>query len=319
MIHRSVCVTGLAVTALILATGCITFDNRPMAPPRYTITQPNGTEMSLEALLDEAATADVVIVGETHDNPVAHHVEYALFKGLLERRAADGAPPRVALSLEMLPRDLQGVTDEYLSGLITEMHFLAASRPWDNYGVAYRRTLNLAKERGAAVIAANAPRRYVNLVSRRGREALQLLSPEARGWIAPLPYAAASPTYRAKLKTLETGFDTPPSKTNLPHSPHGSPHDGAAFGGIPSDAQALWDATMAWSIAESRKQHPQRLVMHITGAFHCEGGLGIPEHLALYDPAATVLVITIKAPASAAPLSAFRSALPIREYLVQTE
>jgi uncharacterized iron-regulated protein len=309
----------LALVALLFTSGCKTLDTQAMEPPRYTIIGPEGFEVSREAILDEAARADVVLVGETHDNPAAHHLEYALFKGLLERRTDEGSPPRVVLSLEMLARDLQPVTDEYLAGLITELHFMAASRPWGNYGRSYRKMVNLAKEKGAPVIAANAPRRYVNLVAREGRESLTRLSPEARHWIAPLPYEEASPTYRAKLKALEERFTEKRSEKPVKTSPHKDAPAKKLSAGIHPDAQALWDATMAWSIAEARQKHPDTLVMHITGAFHCEGGLGIPEHLALYDPSATVLIITIRPPQKGEPLPPFRSDLPIREYTVQTE
>lgn len=309
----------LLMASLLLSTGCRSLGAAAMEPPGYTIFHPDGTEISQEELVSEAARADVVLVGETHDNPAAHHLEYALFKGLLERRAEPGGPPGVSLSLEMLARDLQGLTDEYLSGLITERHFLAASRPWGNYGRAYRSTLNLAKEEGVPVIAANAPRRYVNLVARQGRQALTRLSPEARNWIAPLPYDGASPAYRAKLKAVEDRIKAPGPGNPVTHSPHGDGTEPAVPLGINPDAQALWDATMAWSVAEARKQRPENLVMHISGAFHCEGGLGIPEHLTRYDPAATVLIITIKPPRKGAPLPAFPSALPFREYRVLTK
>src|SRR3954467_8455063 len=68
--------------------------------------------------------------------------------------------------MEMFERDVQIVLDEYLSDLITEQHFLASSRPWGNYKTDYRPLVELAKEKHLDVIAANAPRRYVNMVSR---------------------------------------------------------------------------------------------------------------------------------------------------------
>ncbi|BCS95039.1 hypothetical protein DSLASN_06710 [Desulfoluna limicola] len=308
----------LSLVALLFTSGCKTLDTQAMEPPRYTIIGPDGSEVSQEALFEEALRADVVLVGETHDNPSAHHLEYALLKGLIERRTTKGKPPLVALSLEMLARDLQPVTDEYLTGLITELHFMAASRPWGNYSRSYRKMINLAKEKGAPVIAANAPRRYVNLVAREGKEALTRLSPEALGWIAPLPYKEASPVYRAKLKALEERFKEKNSEKPENPSPHGE-IPAKKPSGINPDSQALWDATMAWSIAEARQKSPETLVMHITGAFHCEGGLGIPEHLALYAPSASVLIITIRPPQMGEPLPPFQSNLPVREYTVQTK
>ena len=46
------------------------------------------------------------------------------------------------------------------------------------------------------------------------------------------------------------------------------------------DAQSLWDATMAHSISSHLSTaSSDRRVLHLCGRFHCEHGLGIPEHL----------------------------------------
>jgi uncharacterized iron-regulated protein len=47
--------------------------------------------------------------------------------------------------------------------------------------------------------------------------------------------------------------------------------------------QTLWDASMAFSIAQHLRAHPQSLVVHVCGKFHVEGRLGLPEHLAGYS------------------------------------
>ena len=82
---------------------------------------------------------------------------------------------------------MQIVLDEYLNGLISEDHFLLSSRPWKNYKTDYRPLVEIAKQNKLSVIAANAPRRYVNMVSRNGRDSLNGLSKQAKEWLAPLP------------------------------------------------------------------------------------------------------------------------------------
>jgi uncharacterized iron-regulated protein len=71
-------------------------------------------------------------------------------------------------SLEMFERDVQIVLDEYVKDLITEKKFLDDSRPWNNYKTDYRPLVEYAKQNKLPVIAANAPRRYINMVSRGG-------------------------------------------------------------------------------------------------------------------------------------------------------
>lgn len=254
--------------------------------PEFRVYTSEGKPSSLDGIVDAMAAAQVVFIGETHDNAAAHRAELRLLEGAFARFGPGGGVPRprpVVLSLEMFERDVQAALDEYLAGLITERHFLAASRPWKNYETDYRPLVEFARARGLPVVAANAPERYVNRVGRLGPESLRHLAGEARRWLAPLPYARSSAAYADKFRRLMGG------------------HAGAAHGNPFSlEAQALRDATMAHSIAEQLRSQEHALVLHITGNFHSEGGLGTPEHLAKYSPQARALVVTIL-PAGARP------------------
>jgi uncharacterized iron-regulated protein len=115
------------------------------------------------------------------------------------------------------------------------------------------------------------------MVSRNGREALGALSPQAKEWIAPLPYNQASPAYSKKFTDLMGGTSD-------------------ANHGIVKlvDSQSLWDATMAYSIAENLKKNKNALVVHLNGSFHSESRMGIPEHLLKYHPKTKFLVVTMR-------------------------
>jgi hypothetical protein len=73
------------------------------------------------------------------------------------------------------------------------------ARAWPNYATDYRPLLELARREGLAVVAANAPRRYVSLAGRQGRLALQQLPAAAAAWLPPLPYAQPSEAYVRKV------------------------------------------------------------------------------------------------------------------------
>ena len=75
----------------------------------------------LESMLADLAKADVVFVGEQHDDPNTHRLESAILDGLRRR----GVP--VTLSLEMFERDAQPGVNSYLAGGITEEDFLKSS------------------------------------------------------------------------------------------------------------------------------------------------------------------------------------------------
>jgi uncharacterized iron-regulated protein len=240
----------------------------------YRIFDAKGNPASLDKILEGIGQADVVFLGENHDDATAHALQLQIFKSAVEKYTAER---KVALSLEMFERDVQTVVDEYLNNLITENHFLLSSRPWNNYKQDYRPLVELAKTRKLPVIAANAPRRYINMVSRGGREALNALSPGAKKWLAPLPYNQASEQYSAKFKALMGG----------------SPESSMGLGKI-LDSQSLWDATMSYSIAEFLKANKKSLVVHLNGAFHTENRLGTAEQLLKFRPKTRVLVVTMR-------------------------
>ena len=300
----------------------------PSDTPAFQVYTESGEPASLADVVAASDTVSVVFVGEVHSDPGAHALQDTLFAALTARHAAadSAAPSRpLALSLEMLERDVQPVVDEYLSGRISERHFVTASRMWDRYRSAYRPLVQRAKERGFPILAANAPRRYVSRVASTGRESLDSLSAWARQWIAPLPYPGPSEAYRAKW-TERMREAMPPGHGGSPHgassngpstdttasvpndttqaqphaSPHGSPHGAALRVRMQArmqsmlQAQALWDATMAYTIAEHLLRRPEALILHVTGSFHVSEGTGTPEALRHYRPDARMLTVVVE-------------------------
>ena len=220
--------------------------------------------------------ADVVFLGELHDDSTAHVVERLLLAHAVERGRS------VLLGLEMFETDVQTVLDEYLAGSIRERDVLAAARPWANYEADYRPLVEYARAHGVPVVATNVPGRYASLVSRRGLAALDSLPEAARAWLPPPPIAPASGALAAKFTALMGGMA------------HGS---GPTVEGMLA-AQNLRDATMAWRIAEALAAGPGALVVHVNGSFHSAGRLGVPEHLARLAPEARVVVVTMDRAAS---------------------
>ncbi len=240
----------------------------------YKIYDSDGNPAAINQIINAVGKADAVFLGENHDDAAAHYIQAEIFKKAVENY---GKNRKVTLSMEMFERDVQIVLNEYLKDLITEKKFLDDSRPWNNYKTDYRPLVEYAKQNKLDVIAANAPRRYVNVVSRNGREALEQLSPEAKKWLAPLPYAKSSDAYAKKFTDLMGGM---PSNTQ-------------SVSKI-LESQTLWDATMAFSIAEYLKNNKNALVVHLNGSFHTENRLGTAEQLLKFNPKLKVLVVTIK-------------------------
>jgi uncharacterized iron-regulated protein len=254
--------------------------------PHYRAFDAKGNAVTLQAIVDSLEHADVLFVGETHDNGVAHLVEAELLRRTDETYGPASTRRRaLALSLEMFERDVQTVLDEYLAGLITERHFLLSSRPWKNYETDYRPLVEYAREHRLPVIAANAPARYVSRVSSQGSDSLRALPQVAvKSWLPPLPFPAASEGYAAKFNQFMGGATSAPA-AGATASPHGGLHL--------LEAQTLRDASMAYAISEYLKRGRDPLVVQVNGTFHSEERMGVPEQLAHYRSKARVVVVTI--------------------------
>ena len=251
---------------------------RQAPAPHYRAFDPKGNAVTLRTVVDALERADVLFIGETHDNAVAHLLEAELLRRADEKYGASSPKRRdVALSLEMFERDVQTVLDEYLAGLINERHFLLSSRPWRNYETDYRPLVEYARAHHLPVIAANAPARYVSRVSSQGPDSLKSLPQVAvKSWLPPLPFPPASEAYAAKFDRFMGGAGA---------GSHGGLHLLAA--------QTLRDATMAHAISEHLGRGRDPLVVQVNGTFHSEERMGVPELLARYRPKARSVVVTI--------------------------
>lgn len=221
---------------------------------------------TIDKIVTEMAGADVLFFGEEHNDSAGHYLENKIFRAL---HAAYN--DKVALSMEMFETDGQLVLNEYLAGTIDENRFSRDIRLWNNYK-DYRPMIEYAKQNKLPVIAANPPRRYVTLVTRRGMKALDSLSKDAKKFLPPLPYDTLSGPYREKFMEIMKGSPGSTSQ-NIYYS------------------QNLWDAGMANSIYRFLKANKRKKVFHCVGGFHTEEKLGTAAQLQLRNKKLKILNI----------------------------
>jgi uncharacterized iron-regulated protein len=286
----------------------------------FRVYDHRGRSRSFAEVLEAMDEADAVLVGETHDDAVGHGVEAELLVRAAQRMGVVGqgvATRRpVVLSMEMFERDVQYILDEYLAGLITEDQFKKSARPWDRYDTDYRSMVEFARAHGIRVVAANAPRRYVNRVSRLGPAALDDLSESARAFLPPLPFPGPSEAYAARWNALmaemsapRPGSDTVTATTDTvaatadtdpatpaPAAVPGPARAAPAGHGVGNAlyAQALWDAAMGHAVAAALDSQPGALVVHYAGSFHVSRDLGIPERIRDYRPRTRIVSIVLE-------------------------
>ena len=250
-------------------------------PPAYTPHRVYDTRkkqfIDFETLASRLAAADLVFVGEQHDDPATHRMELAILEGVARRRDS------VTLALEMFERDVQPLLDRYLSGAAGEDELLRDGRPWKNYSADYRPLVELARARGWPVLASNAPRRLASLVARAGLAGLDTVAAAMR------PNAAAQVTcpedeYYEKFVAVMADMSA--------HAPPGAPPDGArAMVSRMYQAQCMKDETMGESVA--RGWQPGRLVVHYNGSFHSDFRLGTAERALKRADGASMLVVSV--------------------------
>jgi len=286
---------------------------RPVEGEDFAVFGRDGGPSSLAAVLQALSGTDVVLVGEEHDDMVGHRFQAELLGAAYRRLQAEDGRPMI-LSLEMFERDVQYILAEYLDGEISETHFLSSARPWPDYEHRYRPLVEFSKAHRLPVVAANAPRRYVNRVSREGPESLQTLSPTAKSFLPPLPYPGPSEEYRAQWDALMSeamgAMQAPSDSASADAGAGQTLADEAEAAEADTDtdtdasrhyvmspnviySQALWDAAMGHAVTSALGTSPGSLVIHMAGSFHVERSTGIPERVADYAPGTRVLSIVM--------------------------
>jgi len=232
--------------------------------PAYLIYTSNGKQTSFSKMLKTVYEADIVLVGELHDNPISHWMELQLTKALKERNDRT-----LVLGAEMFESDNQLILNEYLKGTIKESNFVKEMRLWSNYETDYRPLVEFAKTNKLEFIATNIPRRYASIVFNRGFEGLDSLSDLAKSYISPLPikYDENLPSYKEIKKAFgDHGGD------NLPK------------------AQAVKDATMAYHILKNWKA--TSCFLHFNGAYHSDNNEGIVWYLKQMQPELKIVTLS---------------------------
>ncbi|MCD6176277.1 MAG: ChaN family lipoprotein [Candidatus Cloacimonetes bacterium] len=233
-------------------------------------------EIELKEMVERLSDYDIIFFGEYHDNKILHSLEIELLKMFYANNK------NIIVSMEMFERDVQPVLDQFLSDKISEENFLANSRPWPNYETDYKPIIEFAKENKLPVVAANIPRRYANMISKQGLNALDSLSAEEKKFIAKKHIVFADEYKTRFMQTM---------KSNMEHSSK-MPKGMMMNLDLIYAAQCIKDDTMAESILKFHRIPPRRKVIHFNGDFHSRKHLGTAQKIQVLEPMLKVAVIT---------------------------
>ena len=275
----------LACLALQACASAPVVETVPRIPAATARTLPihdghTGEAMTWDEAIVRMSAADVVLIGERHDDALAHALQLAV----LEAMIAD--EPATALSMEMLERDEQSIVDDHLDGIIDadQLADLTHSTTWAGAGsweAWYQPMIDAVSAADGEVVAANAPRRYVRLARTDGYERLEGI-PAPRVDLYELPTSLEAGSYRERFDGVMSGHGGEVEQERLD----------AMF-----RAQMVWDATMAGSIVDALEAGAPRVV-HVIGQFHVEFDGGTVQELKARRPGVDVVTVTVESESS---------------------
>ena len=229
----------------------------------YIIYNQKGKKVSYKKLLKQAQESNIVLFGESHNNPISHWLQLELTQDLGQTNA-------LVLGAEMIETDNQDALNDYLSGKIDYKGLDTLARLWSNYKTDYAPLVDYAKEKDIPFIGTNIPRFLANQVYKNGGfEALNNLSAEEKAWVAPLPisFDPNLPQYQNILTMM---------------GEHGTPEL--------VKAQAIKDATMAHFILKNYS--PDKTFLHYNGSYHSDFYEGIVWYLKQSEPDLNYMTIS---------------------------
>jgi uncharacterized iron-regulated protein len=223
---------------------------------------PGGGRIAAPEVLGRAATAQVALLGETHDNADHHRWALQTVAALAALR------PKLLLGFEMFPRRVQGALDRWVAGELSEEEFLKASDwslVWGYESAFYLPLFHFARLNRIPMVALNVERDFVRTVGSKGFAAVP---PEKReGVSAP---AAASEAY---LERLFASYTQHPEKKE-PKPSRADPEFRRFV-----EAQLVWDRAMAQALADAATRAPDALLVGVMGSQHIAHGDGVPHQL----------------------------------------
>ena len=233
----------IAAAPLAQAQECAPASWQRLGSPRPTAVAP-------DALLDEMAKREVVLLGEQHDEADHHRWQLHTLAALHSRR------PDLVIGFEMFPRRVQPVLDRWVAGELTPAQLLAETR-WDEIwnvpAELYLPLFEFARLHRVPMVALNVDRKLVQAVADKGWDALP--PGEREGLSRP---AAAPQAYVEELRRV--------------YRDHGERTPFKNF----VEAQQTWDRAMAEALA---RQPRSRLVVGVMGAGHLRHGYGVALQL----------------------------------------
>lgn len=253
---------GLVAAALLAGAFALPACARETCAPAGAWVLPGTGPIAAPELFARAAAAQVVLLGESHDDADHHRWELQTVAALAALH------PKLVLGFEMFPRRGQPALDRWVAGKLSEAEFLKASdwsQVWGYDAAFYLPLFEFARLNGVPMVALNVEHSFTRAVGTKGFAAVP---PDQREGVSEP--AAASPAYLTRLFEAYAQHpekkSSPPARTDL---------EFRRF----VQAQLVWDRAMAQALAAAAARNPDALVVGVMGRQHIAHGDGVPHQL----------------------------------------
>ena len=192
--------------------------------------------------------ANVIYVGETHDDALDHQYELELVRGLLKRKT------KFAIGWEMFDTTQQSAIDAWASRVISFKEMISKTdfqKHWGIYSPVYEEILQIAGNANIPILALNAPPGLTRKIARG-----EPLTAQERAMI-PTGFVATEGGYKNFVAMMG-------------NHPGLNKRDLRRF----FAAQNAWDQTMASRILDFERRNPGVQLLVLTGRGHVSGGYG---------------------------------------------
>ena len=228
------------------------------------------TSQTFEDIIVKLLGYQVIYIGENHTNYGDHLLQLEIIRALYKH------DPNLAIGMEMFTRSTQTVLDQYMNGDLDEKSFLKDShyfKMWRFDYRLYRDIINFAKQNQLQIIALNLERDTVSQVFKNGGPNSL---PDDNSSSLPVNRKLDVPGYRERIESAY-----------MMHAGQGQNGDFSGF----FQAQALWDETMAETIADYMEIHPDTRLVIIAGQGHVDKTDAIPPRVSRRLPVSQAVVI----------------------------
>jgi aminopeptidase N len=277
------------------------FENGRNLDKRIAETE-NGLRFSLEELppgipieitqpfadiIEKLLPSRAIYVGEQHTSYQDHQLQLRIIRAVYDH------DPRMAIGMEMFSKPSQAALDDYIEHRIDEKTFLKQSHYFDQWSFdyrLYRDIINFARLHRVPIIALNLDRKIVSSLYQNSSTAG--LDAADKTWL-PEDRDLDVPGYRERLTAVY--------QHHSPVRDSGEKND--KFSGF-LQAQALWDETMAESVAAYLTANPEARMIIIAGQGHTHKSMAIPPRVARRLPIRQTVAVNLDPAGEADPEAA---------------